>query len=181
MPKRDAWRRGSVTMEFALLSTPFFYLLIGIVELCLMEGAQQLLENAAFNASRIGKTGYVASGDINGLPATQASTILQYVSNELSNYGSLFDTSVASGRFTIMGTDYTSFSNAAAGGGTAVQNNFGGATTSTTKSIVAYTVTYNWYLFTPFLCAALISSCQTVGDNNVVQLTSTIIVQNEAY
>jgi Flp pilus assembly protein TadG len=158
--KRNRARRGAFTVEFALLAPPFFLLMMGIIELCLMEGAQQILESAAYNTSRLGKTGYVAGGQ------TQAQTINQVLINELSSYGSLIDVA----HVTTTQASYSSFSGAAAGGGTL---GYG-----TEEQIVTYTITYPWKIFTPLMCSALGSAC---GTGSIVNLTSTIVVRNEPY
>lgn len=158
---RDSSRRGSFSLEFALLAVPFFLLLMGIVELSLMLGAQQLLENAAFNTSRLGKTGYVASGQ------DQTQTVGAILNRELSSYGMLIDVT----RVITTQTAYTSFGSAGSGiGGT---SGYG-----TEEQIVAFTITYPWKIFTPLLCAAMGSAC---SNEQTVNLISTIVVRNEPY
>ncbi|MDD3029317.1 MAG: pilus assembly protein [Alphaproteobacteria bacterium] len=158
---RRASRRGSVATEFALLAFPFFVLLVGVSELCLIETAQQLLENAAFNASRLGKTGYVAEG------ATQAETVEAVLTKELSSYGLLIDTS----KLTTTQERYNSFVGASSGGGA---SGYGSA-----QEIVIYTVAYPWKVFTPLMCSLMGAACNQ--DTNTVMLTSTIVVRNEPY
>ena len=121
-PACNATRRGTVALEFALLAPAFFLLLLGIVEVSMMIGAQELMENAAYNASRLAKTGYVATGQ------TQAQTVSQVVTNELSSYGALIDPA----QVTMTQASYGSFSSASAGGGTA---GYG-----TEQQIVVYTL-----------------------------------------
>lgn len=158
--KRNASRGGTVTLEFALLAAPFFLLMMGVIELCLMLGAQQLLESAAYNTSRLAKTGYSASGQ------TQSQTVSQLLTNLLSSYGALIDTS----KVTVTETSYSSFAASSVGGGT---TGYG-----TQQQIVVYTVSYAWPLFTPMMCTAFGSACKT---GNVVNLTSMIVVRNEPY
>lgn len=153
-------RRGAFASEFALLSVPFFLLMMGMIEMCLMEGAQQILESASFNASRLAKTGYVAS------EKTQDQTVSQILVNELSSYGLLLDTS----RVSMTSTIYDSFSSAAAGGGISGYGLAG--------QIVAYKVTYPWKVFTPMMCEILGDTCKT---GNIINLQSTIVVRNEPY
>jgi Flp pilus assembly protein TadG len=160
--------RGSFAPEFALVAFPFFLLLMGIIELCLMEGAQQLLENVAFNTSRLAKTGYTAQNQ------TQAETINQIMVNEVSSYGSLIDPKKVS----MQEGDYTSFSQATIGGATPSSNSYGD---SSQKKVVVYIITYQWKLFTPLMCTALGSLCHPSSEGNMVNLTSTIVVSNEPY
>jgi Flp pilus assembly protein TadG len=140
----------------AMIAPAFFLLLIGITESCLMIGAQQLLESATYNTSRLAKTGYVGSGQ------TQAQTVAQVLNTELQSYGALINTA----NVTMTETDYNSFSAAAAGGGA---SGYG-----TQQQIVVYTVTYPWKLFTPVMSAL-------IGTNGIVNLTSKIVVRNEPY
>jgi len=153
-------QRGSVALEFALLAGPFFLLLMGVVELCLMEGAQQLLENAAFNASRLAKTGYVEE------EMSQEQTITQILNERLSSYGSLIDTS----KVVMTQEVYSSFTTASSGGGA---SGYG-----VEQQIVAYTVTYPWKVFTPLMCSAFGSTCT---EDQVIHLYSKIVVRNEPY
>jgi Flp pilus assembly protein TadG len=160
---RDIKRKGSFTLEFALLAAPFFLLIVGVSELCLIEGAQQMLESAAYNASRIGKTGYT------GTDGSQADTVNQVFTNQLSSYGGFFNTALLK----TTETDYSSFSGVAAGGGT---SGYGSA-----SQIVVYTVTYPWKIFTPLMCNLFGSACYTTATGSYVNLTSTIVVRNEPY
>ncbi len=157
---RNNSRRGAFAPEFALIAGPFFFLLMGVVELCLIEGAQQILENAAYNTSRLGKTGYHEEGK------TQEEAINQILVRELSSYGALIDPL----HVTTTQTIYSTFADAAAGGGA---SGYGGQ-----GEIVAYTITYPWKLFTPLMCTLMGSACKTGG---IVELTSTILVRNEPY
>jgi len=147
----------------ALLVPVFFLLLLGITESCLVMTAQQLLENAAFNASRLAKTGYVASG------STQTQTVLQVVTNELSSFGTFFDTS----KITTSATTYGTF--ASSGSGAGGTNGYGSA-----QQIVVYTVTYPWKLFTPML-GQVIGTWNVATSSWVVNLSSQIVVRNEPY
>lgn len=157
---RDQARRGAFAPEFALIAAPFFFLLMGVVELCLMEGAQQILENAAYNTSRLGKTGFHEDGK------TQADAINQILVRELSSFGALINPL----HVTTTQASYSSFAGAGAGGGTA---GYG-----TESEIVVYTISYPWKLFTPLMCTLMGSKCLTGG---IVNLNSTIVVRNEPY
>ncbi len=163
----QAQRKGSVAVEFALISPAFFLLLMGFCELCLMEGAQQLIENAAYNTSRLAKTGYVESG------MSQEQTVNQLLVSKLSSFGSLIDTS----RVETKAANFNNFSSSYGEGGA---SGYG-----TAQQIVVYTISYKWVIFTPMMCSALGNACtvQTVDgtDKNVVNLISTIVVRNEPY
>ncbi len=156
-------RKGTTATEMALLTPVFFLLLIGITETCLVLTAQQLLENAAFNAARLAKTGYVSG------VYTQGQTVAQLVSNELGSFGALIDTS----KITTTSTAYNDFADVgAAGKGTA---GLGKA-----QQIIVYTITYPWKLFTP-LMGNVIGTWDAGSNSWVVNLTSRIVVRNEPY
>lgn len=152
---RDKSRKGIAAVEMALLLPVFFFMLIGVIEMSLMFTAQQLLENASFNASRLAKTGYVSSG------STQMQTIMQVLTQELQSYGTFINT----GNITLSGTAYNSFSSIGTGGTTGL---------GAAQQIVVYTVSYPWKLMTPMMGAV-------VGTGGIVTLTSTIVVRNEPY
>ncbi|HEY5072827.1 MAG TPA: TadE/TadG family type IV pilus assembly protein [Caulobacteraceae bacterium] len=50
-------RRGAAAVEFAIIATPFFMLLLGVVELGMLFMASTTLDAATFNASREIRTG----------------------------------------------------------------------------------------------------------------------------
>jgi Flp pilus assembly protein TadG len=153
--------KGATAVEMALVAPVFFVLLIGTIEMCLVEAGQQLLENATFNTSRLAKTGYTASGQ------TQTQTVTQILDNELQSFGTFFNTN----NVTMAETDYNSFTSAAGGGGTGGLGN--------PEQIVVYTVTYPWQLFTPMMGAII--GHRDGNGNWVVNLTSEIVVRNEPY
>ncbi|HEU0117939.1 MAG TPA: TadE/TadG family type IV pilus assembly protein [Alphaproteobacteria bacterium] len=154
-------QKGTTATEMALLAPVFFLLLIGITEFMLIITAQQLIENASFNASRLAKTGFVASG------STQSATVLQVLTNELNSFGSLIDTS----KLTTTSTAYADFQVIGAGG----TNGYG-----TEQQIVVYTVTYPWKLFTPLL-GQIVGTWDTSSQSWVLNLSSRIVVRNEPY
>jgi Flp pilus assembly protein TadG len=154
MARRRA-RRGATAVEMALIAPVFFLLMMGVTELSLIEAAQQLLENAAYNTSRLASTGFVTSGQ------TQGQTVSQQLVNELQSFGSLINTT----NVTMNAMAYNSFSAIGSGGTSGLGN---------PDQIVVYTVTYPWQLFTPLLSSL-------IGTNGVVTLTSRIVVHNEPY
>ena len=139
----------------ALLLPVFFLMMIGIIETSLMFTAQQLMENAAFNASRTAKTGYTVLGQ------TQMQTVMQVIKQELKNFGTLIDAN----KITLTSTAYNNFSTIGVGG----SSGLGGA-----QQVVVYTVTYPWSLVTPMMSGL-------IGTNGTVTLTSKIVVRNEPY
>lgn len=134
----------------------------------MIEGAQQMLENAAYRASRLAKTGYTDDGK------TQTETVSQLMTDELSTYGVLIDTT----RVGVTATNYGSFSGASTSSGGS--SGYGAA-----QQILVYTITYKWIIFTPMMCSAMGGACKQESINgverNIIDLTSTIVVRNEPY
>ena len=148
--------KGVTAVEMALLAPVFFLLLLGTMEMALIGVAQQLLENATYNTSRLAKTGYTTTGQ------TQMQTVTDVLNQELQSYGSLIDTN----HVTMTSMSYTSFSNVGTGGTAGIGN---------AQQIVVYSVSYPWKIFTPVLGAM-------IGDpNGNIILTSQIVVRNEPY
>jgi len=152
--------KGATAVEMALLTPVFFMLLMGTMEIMLIETAQALMENAAYNTSRLAKTGYTNNGQ------SLSQTVSQELVNELHSFGTFIDTT----QVTMTSTAYNSFSAIGAGG----TNGLG-----TPQHIVVYNVTYPWKIFTP-LIGALIGSQDANGDW-IITLTSHIVVRNEPY
>ena len=155
--KRETTEGGATAVEMALITPVFFMLLIGITETSMIETAQQLMENAAYNTSRLAKTGYTAAGQ------SQSQTVTGIMNKELQAFGSFFDTT----KITMTSLAYSSFT--AAAGGTGGTNGLG-----TTQQIVVYTFTYPWKIFTPMIG-------NLIGTDGKITLTAKIVVHNEPY
>jgi Flp pilus assembly protein TadG len=160
MRRLDRARSGLVAVEMAMLAGPFFLLLMGTVEISFIGAAQQLLENAAYNTSRLAATGYSASGK------TQLQTVSQILTNELQSLGTFIDTS----KVTMTETAYNSFGGIGAGGTAGLGN---------ASQVVVYTVTYPWKFLTPMIGS--IMGMQDANGNWIVNLNSRIVVRNEPY
>ncbi len=159
-PHRKA-RRGATAVEMAVIAPAFFLLFIGTVEMSLVETAQQLLENAAYNTSRLAKTGYTTLGE------SQVQTVSQVLVSELHSFSGFIDTT----RVTMTDTAYNGFSSIGAGTGTSGMG--------VPDQIVVYTVTYPWKLLTPMI-GQLIGNKDANGDW-IINLTARIVVRNEPY
>ena len=159
--RRSSSLRGSAAVEMALITPIFFYLMIGIVEFALMLATQQLLDNATFNASRLAKTGYVATG------STQQQTVLQILDTELASFGTLVDVN----RVVLTSVAYNDFASIGTGGTSGL---------GTEDQIVVYTVTYPWEFFTPMIGSAF-GQWNTTLNAWVANLSSQIVVRNEPY
>jgi Flp pilus assembly protein TadG len=175
--------RGMTAVEFGLIAPPLFLMLIGMVELGLMSAAQAVMDNAAFSASRVGKTGYAEAGK------TQDVAVAAAIKNAASGYLDPGKITVASKAYADYGdigqpepftdTDkngkrdpgepYTDVN-----GNGAYDADQGKAGLGASAQIVVYTATYDWALVTPMID-------KLIGDQGVVKLTSEIVVKNEPY
>ena len=150
-------QKGTTAVEMALIAPTFFLFMIGVVEISLVLLTQHLMENAAYNASRLATTGYTNSGQ------TQQQTITAILNQELQSLGTLIDTN----QVTVTATAYASMASVGvAGQGTAGNGSSG--------QVVTYVVSYPWKLFTPMLSAV-------IGTGGVLTLSTSIVVQNEPY
>lgn len=157
-PNRNKKRRGVSAVEFALIAPVFFLLLIGVTELSLVMLVEHLLESATYNASRTGKTGYVAEGK------SQMDTVMASLMTRLGGLSPLIDPT----KLTITSTAYGSLSQIG-------QPEQGEETLGTAEQVVVYTLSYPWKIFTPMVGSLM-------GDENrIITLSSRIVVRNEPY
>ncbi len=174
---------GTTIVEFALIAPVLMFMIVGIIELGLLLTAQTILDNAAFAASRAGKTGYSTSS------STQSQLILAAVrkatadyldpskitlnSKAYSDYGSIgkpepFTDSNNNG-VRDAGEAFTDVN----GNGT-YDKDQGASGYGSSGQIVVYEANYDWSLVTPYVK-------RFVGTNGVVRVTSRIVVKNEPY
>ena len=158
LKQKNRKRRAATAVEMALIAPVFFMMLMGTMETSLIMLAQHLLENAAYNASRLGKTGYVTAGK------TQAETVRAALDKELNSLAPLINTDGV----VMDSAAYADLSNIGVPG----QETVGLGTAS---QVVVYTVTYSWKTFTPLMA-------EIIGDTTGnVKLTARIVVRNEPY
>ena len=175
--------RGVTAIEFAILAPVLFAFMFAIIELSLMFFVEHTIENATFNVSRMGKTGFVEAGQ------TREDTIRRYL--EQRTFGLLDVDQIA-----IESKSYTNYTNVgqaepytdANGNGqhdagenyTDVNGNGvydldqGAAGQGEASEIVLYTITYPWQMITPILG-------DFIGDNGAYIIQSTAVVKNEPY
>lgn len=179
--RRDA--RGVTAVEFGMIGMVLMLFIVGIIEVGLMMAAKGILDNAAFAASRTGKTGYKESG------STQQQTILAAIKKAASGYldpAKITMTSMAYSDYNNIGqpepfTDINKNGKRDAGepftdvnGNGSWDSDQGRSSTGASGEIVVYTVKYDWKTFTPMVG-------NLIGVNRVVPLTSRIVVKNEPY
>jgi Flp pilus assembly pilin Flp len=178
---RALWRdqRGATAIEFALVSLPVIYLMVGIIEFSVAMTVANSLEAATNLSSRLGKTGYVAD------QLSQKQTIRDEVQRRV---GPLIDMS----KLTIQTTAFKDFEdldtqdpwNDADGDGEPDAgewtdtngNGFcdGCSGLGSGENVAIYTITYPWKIMTPLIGAI-------VGQNGIITLTAYSVVKNEPY
>ncbi len=159
--------RGAAAIEFALVATALFLLLMGTLEFALVQFASGVVENAATVAARYGITGdnYSEAGAFqkNAAGVNRQEFVSQTI-RELS--GGLMDganVKISTQQFgSLGGANFSDPSGATENGG------FGSGGQG-----VMYYITYEWELFTPLVG-------QFFPDGKV-QLTSAVLVANEEF
>ncbi len=175
--------QGVTAIEFAIIAPVLFLMMMAIIEVSLIIFAQSTLEAAAFNASRIGKSGYSEAG------STRDETILAYFDRFEDT---VFDTakfdisSLTYARFDQIGKSEPFVDNNNNGirdvgenytdvnGNATYDDDMGAAGVGGTSEIVVYTINYPWAILTPIMR-------NIMGENGVMQLTSRAIIQNEPF
>ncbi len=181
---RQLKKRDGVTMlEFALIVPVLVTLLVAIIELSLIYMTQALMENASASASRLGKTGYVASG------MTREQTILadlQRFNNQLFRVDEMSVTSLSYARIQDIGQPepfvdanhnnqwdtterYDDINNNGQYDTDQGTPGYGGS-----GNVVVFTLAYPWRIMTPLLGEAL-------GEGGVRVLSARMVVKNEPY
>jgi Flp pilus assembly protein TadG len=181
---RNHRRNGMTSVEFALISPVLFLTIIGSLESSMVMFAEHLLEGASFNASRLGKTGYVVTGEtqeqtIKDLLAARIDPILDptkltLTSQSYKDYSSINQPEPyidANGNgMRDNGENFTDVNGNGVWDADQGKNGYGQA-----QEVVVYTVTYPWKLFTPVLQ-------QLMGnEKGEINLQSRIVVRNEPY
>lgn len=179
--KKDA--QGAAALEFGVIAALLTFLIMGVVELGMMMTAQGVLDNVAFSASRVGKTGYSASG------STQAKTINAAIAKAASSY-------IDPNKITISSKSYSGYDNIGkpepftdknkngkwdsgeaftdVNGNGSYDTDQGRTGYGSGAEIVVYTASYDWRFITPMIG-------RLIGTNGVVNLKSRIVVKNEPY
>ncbi|HWA51033.1 MAG TPA: TadE/TadG family type IV pilus assembly protein [Dongiaceae bacterium] len=178
---RSLWRdkSGATAIEFALVSLPVIYLMVGIVEFSVAMTVANSLEAATNLSSRLGKTGYVAD------QLTQKDTIRDEIERRvgpLIDMNKLEITTTAFKDFEDLdvqdpwndanNNDYPDPGEWTDTNG----NNFcdGCSGLGSGENVAIYKITYPWKIMTPLISAV-------VGDNGIIELTAYSVVKNEPY
>ncbi len=175
--------QGVTAIEFAVLGPVLLTMMIGIIELAMLFFVQHTIENATFNVSRMGKTGYVA------LESTREETIRQYLeqrtfglldaddiaieSKAYSGYAKVgqaepYTDANANGQHDA-GENYTDVN-----GNSQYDEDQGAVGQGEASEVVLYTITYPWQMITPIMN-------EFIGDNGAYVISATVVVKNEPY
>lgn len=163
-------QQGAAAVEVALLATPFFILIFGIVELAMVLLASATLEFATAAAAREIRTGSFQSS-----PTNSATDFRDLVCSRMS-----WLSSGCGARLNIDVRTFSDFSSLSVTAG------FNGSTFDPTKTcwstggpldIVLVRSYYRWPLFTPLLSDALADTT----DKQARLLTSAVAFRNEPY
>jgi Flp pilus assembly protein TadG len=154
---RKAAQKGTTAVEMALIAPVFFLFMIGVMELSLVLLTQHLMENAAYNTSRLAATGYTNAGQ------SQQQTIIAILNNEMQSLGAIIDPN----KISVTSTAYASLGSVGVAGQ-------GASGYGSSGQVVTYVITYPWKLFTPMMSALM-------GTGGILTLSTSIVVQNEPY
>lgn len=171
------WQRGkdyqngtdaATAVEFALVSIPFVFLLIGIIEMSLMFAASSILQGATTEAARIIRTGQAQTGGTD--PQEAFETALCNHADSFLNCAQIeYEVVTMDGGF----TDFSEFPVEYDPDGNFVSRGF---TPGGVNDVVLIRTLYRYPLMTPFIGSVLSN-----GPNNTRLMISTVIMENEPY
>jgi Flp pilus assembly protein TadG len=175
MPRvRAKWQRyaddrgGATATEFAMIAAPFFFLIFGLLEICMIFIMSTVMEHAVGESSRPLRTGEAQGADMS------ENEFRESVCNEL------FDMLDCDARLFIDVRTITDFSASPSGppldGGGEVDDTEFGFDPGGPSEIVAVRVFYEWDLVTP-----LISQPLRNMSGNKHLLSATTVFRNEPF
>lgn len=165
--------RGVAAVEFALIAAPFFFLIFGLLEICLLFIMSSVLEHGINEAARDIRTGQAQAGGFDANQFRQSvcaelfelldcTTNLHFDVQVFANFTSSTDTSPIDGDGNL---DTSGF----------------GFNPGNASDIVIVRVFYEWSLITPILSAPLANMKGAGGDRNTRLLQSTVAFRNEPF
>jgi len=182
-------QRGATAVEFGLVSPAILLLMFGVAECSLMYFTQNLMENAAYNAARMGKTGYL-DPTITDPNKAREKAIIDTINKYAGFYLDMTSVKLTSKVYKQFGDAGTgepyidSNSNGVRDDGenfTDLNNNkqyesdVGTAGYGSEKDVVLYTIDYPWKIATPILAKVI------GAQNDIVPLQARLVVRNEPY
>lgn len=176
-------QQGSTAIEFAIIAPVLTLILFGIIETSLIMFTSAVMEGATISSSRLGKTGYQASGTSR---QQMILDLMQQRCGAILNMANVTITSLSYSTFSTIGqpepfTDANSNSTYDIGetysdvnGNGQWDSDMGVAGLGNADDIVLYRVSYPWPIMTPLMR-------QFFGTNGVINITSSMVVKNEPY
>lgn len=158
---------GSVAVEFSLLVVPFVFLIIGIMEICLMFASNSVLDGATQEAARMVRTGQIQQA--RGNPEEMFSDRLCEKASVLIDCGKLQYEVIEMPRFADFGGFPPSFDE----DGNLEPQGFG---PGGVNSVNLVRVIYRHKLATPLIAQFLAD-----GPGNTRLMISTVVLQTEPY
>ncbi len=174
--------KGVTAIEFAFLAPVFLLLVCGIIEFSLIAFTSTVMESATTSSSRLGKTGYAATG------MTRQQEIINNITSKTSDFlnpALLTVTTSVYSNFSAVGqpepfilpttppcsgTPGVNYSDINGNG--QWDSDMGAAGLGNSGDIVVYTVTYPWPILTPLISAI-------IGNTFIV--TARTVVRNEPF
>ncbi|MEL7033672.1 MAG: TadE/TadG family type IV pilus assembly protein [Pseudomonadota bacterium] len=168
-------KRGMAAVEFALIAVPFFFLIFGLLEVCVIFIMSSILEHAASEAARQIRTGQFQNSGL--ADSAMQSSFKQDVCDEL--YGLMS----CDGRLKLDVQVFADFGSTGSTPGLNYDGTTGdlddscfGFSAGTQNQIVVIRVFYEWDLIIPVLSAPLANM-----SNNRMLLQSTVAFRNEPF
>ena len=171
-------KRGIAAVEFALIAMPFFFLIFGLLEVCVIFIMSSILEHAASEAARQIRTGQLQTGG----STDQTADFKQDVCDELFGLMSCGE------KLIIDVQTFTSFGNTGASALSFNASDHGsnpggldstgfGFSAGAQNEIVVIRVFYEWDLIIPVMSAPL----DNMGSTNRRLLQATVAFRNEPF
>ncbi len=166
-----------------MIAPVLLFLMMAIIEVSLVMFVQNVMENATFVASRLGKTGFVEES------STQQETVIRLMEERVGDILDSDQIEIATfsySRFDQVGEpepyidangnhvrdegeNYTDIN-----GNSQYDTDMGTEGLGNAGEIVVYTVSYPWRIMTPLMDGLL-------GENGVMTISARAVVQNEPY
>ena len=168
-------KRGIAAVEFALIAMPFFFLIFGLLEVCVIFIMSSILEHAASEAARQIRTGQLQNSGLAGV--AMETSFRQDVCDELFGLMSC-DTRLKTDVQVFADFGATGSSPALGFDGTTgdLDNSCFGFSAGGQNQIVVIRVFYEWDLIIPVMSAPLANM-----SNNRLLLQSTVAFRNEPF
>ncbi|MEM7328768.1 MAG: TadE/TadG family type IV pilus assembly protein [Pseudomonadota bacterium] len=168
-------RRGIAAVEFALIAVPFFFLIFGLLEVCVIFIMSSILEHGASEAARQIRTGQLQTAGLDA--AAMEAAFRQDVCDEL------FGLMSCDRRLMTDVQTFTSFGGTGSSPALTYDSTTGnlddtgfGFSAGGQNEIVVIRVFYEWDLIIPVLSAPLANM-----SNNRLLLQSTVAFRNEPF